>query len=425
MEHVMLHVPRGFWKALHDTLLNMGLLPVPYETSAYYLPGPDGEIHGLLGCHVDDLLWAGGEKMQETMLKVQKVFKFGVVEGNQLKYCGRVIDQSEKGIKVTCPNVLDRTKAIHVGPARRKGLADPATNSEISQLRSVVGSLSWLGRVCRPDICYGVNQLQAVQQKAQVKRLLEANKLLSYAMRDKSKGIFYPAKAFTFEKAVLLSINDASHAASFEGVGEGVVAGHRSQSGRLLPLADESFLKKGEGPICLLEWSSNTIRRVCRSTLQADAMSLLQGSESAEHVRQIMYVIKNLATNTSKKDMYQEAADHMKCIWCTDCRSLSAHLTNPAMSEVSDKRLAIDLTALRQEIWRAKGEAVGNPTYTDTLPPDGSTSIRWVSTKTMAADGLTKVMKCQQLEDLMKTGMLLMEFEHPPVKIEECENSVA
>ncbi len=60
--------------------------------------------------------------------------------------------------------------------------AEPATPAEISQLRSVVGSLSWLSRVCRPDIGFGVNQLQAVQQKAKVDDLLTANRLLSYAM---------------------------------------------------------------------------------------------------------------------------------------------------------------------------------------------------------------------------------------------------
>lgn len=198
--------PRGFWKGLHDTLLQEGLLPVPYETSAYYLPGREGEIAGLLGCHVDDLLWAGSEAMQETMLRVQKVYKFGLVEGNELKYCGRIINQSGDHIKVTCPNVLDRTKNIFVSPERRKNLSEAATPSEIAQLRSVVGSLSWLARVCRPDISFGVNQLQAVQQRAQVRHLMDANKILNYAMKDRHKGLVYPKNALDINEAILVSI---------------------------------------------------------------------------------------------------------------------------------------------------------------------------------------------------------------------------
>ena len=87
-------------------------------------------------------------------------------------------------------------------------MAEPATAAEISQLRSVVGSLSWLARVCRPDISFGVNQLQAVQQKAQVRHLAEANQILRYAMKDRQRGLFYPANIMKFEEAVIVSVND-------------------------------------------------------------------------------------------------------------------------------------------------------------------------------------------------------------------------
>ena len=68
--------PRGFWKGLHDVLLKSGLLPLVYETSAYYLPGPKGKISGLLGCHVDDLLWCGGKEIDGVMEAVQRHYNF-------------------------------------------------------------------------------------------------------------------------------------------------------------------------------------------------------------------------------------------------------------------------------------------------------------------------------------------------------------
>ena len=111
--------PRSFWKGLHSHLLESGLKIIPGETSAYYLPGPEGKINGLLGTHVDDLLWTGGEAMDEVMKKVQEIYKFGLVEGKQLKYCGRIIQQTEEGIKVTSPNVLDRVKPIFIEQTRR------------------------------------------------------------------------------------------------------------------------------------------------------------------------------------------------------------------------------------------------------------------------------------------------------------------
>jgi len=55
--------PRGFWKGLHDSLIQCGLKEICTEASAYFLPGEPGHVRGLLGTHVDDLLWCGGKEM--------------------------------------------------------------------------------------------------------------------------------------------------------------------------------------------------------------------------------------------------------------------------------------------------------------------------------------------------------------------------
>ena len=43
-----------------------------------------------------------------------------------------------------------------------------ATPQEISQLRSIVGSLNWVTMVCRPDIAYSVHRLQTIMAQATV-----------------------------------------------------------------------------------------------------------------------------------------------------------------------------------------------------------------------------------------------------------------
>ena len=109
--------------------------------------------------------------------------------------------------------------------------------------------------------------------------------------------------------------------------------------------------------------------------------------------------------------------------WYTHCRILSGHLTNVNAAAVSDKRLAIDLTSLRQELWRERGSFVGNPTYSDELPMNRTTLCSWVATKTMPADSLTKNMKSPQMDELMKTGCLQMVMQHSDQKeIYRCEN---
>ena len=111
--------PRGFWKGLHDVLLKSGLLPLVYETSAYYLPGPKGKINGLLGCHVDDLLWCGGKEIDGVMEAVQRHYNFRMTSNDEFKFCGRTISRTADGITVTCPNVLDRVN-IYLSHERRQ-----------------------------------------------------------------------------------------------------------------------------------------------------------------------------------------------------------------------------------------------------------------------------------------------------------------
>ena len=352
--------PRGFWKGLFDTLLECGLKEVPMETSAYYLPGPEGEVLGLLGTHVDDLFWCGGAEMDDVIAKVQERYKFRITnaedsEDGIFKFCGRLISQTNDGVTLNSPGVLDRVRAIFIEPMRRKQRGLPATPAEIAQLRSVVGSLSWYSRVCRPDLAFQVNQLQAVQQKARVEDLMVANRLLNFALERRDRGVHFAADAFEFEEAIILSINGASHAASSDATNEGHIVGHRSHSGRLLALTLKEFLETGKGKIHLLQWSSTVIKRVCRSTLQAETLSVQLGSEDAERMRQLLYVVKNKATALKRTENFINAMDETVVSWYTDCRSLSDHLTNVNAAAVSDKRLAIDLTSLRQELWRERG----------------------------------------------------------------------
>ena len=56
-----------------------------------------------------------------------------------------------------------------------------------------------------------------------------------------------------------------------------------------------------------ISWSSNTIKRVCRSTLQAETLSLQLGSEECEHLRQCFYYMKNLSSGGIPSKDYVKA----------------------------------------------------------------------------------------------------------------------
>ena len=53
---------------------------------------------------------------------------------------------------------------------------------------------------------------------------------------------------------------------------------------------------------------------------------------------------------------WEETAAAMGHVWFTDCERLFAHLISPSTKQVDNKRLAIDLSALKQLIWDNRGD---------------------------------------------------------------------
>ena len=86
----------------------------------------------------------------------------------------------------------------------------------------------------------------------------------------------------------------------------------------------------------------------------------------------------------------------------TECDSLREHLISSRLNPIENKRLAIDLMALRQQIWERDGER--------TLEVDHSCGDYpcWIDTSVMLADPLTKGMGAERLVATMTTGVFDM-----------------
>ena len=386
--------PRGWYKKLDGTLVEQGLRRVPHEPGFYVLTGhkEDGKpyVKGVLLIHVDDLLWCGDQDFQDIMLAVQAIYKFGSLEEKVFRHCGRQLRQDDKGIHVSCPELMGRVRIIAL-EARRKGQrATKATAEEKGQLRSIIGSLSWLVRVCRPDLNYQVAKLQMAVADPTVQDLVDANNLVRYASRTRDQGILYPAGALSFDDMMVLAIQDASYAADYDVSGSGKKLGYRSQSGRMLFLAPGNYMTKMSSAGYLISWQSTVIKRVSKSTLQAETLSLQLGAAEADRLRAVIHGLYCDMGKGQAEEWMIEAQDRTRAAWFTDCFSLWSHLMNPAAGSVADKRLAIDLCALRQELWRGSGQHVGDPLGSDRPPDEASTTVTWTTTDRMLADGLTK-----------------------------------
>ena len=82
----------------------------------------------------------------------------------------------------------------------------------------------------------------------------------------------------------------------------------------------------------------------------------------------------------------------------TDCRSLHDHLNADVPATVSDKRLQIELNAMRQSLFEDNGARSID------VFPEGGDRLRWIETSTMIADALTKSMKPAVLLRVLADG---------------------
>ena len=73
---------------------------------------------------------------------------------------------------------MDQLELISLSQRRSRADADKLTPGELTQLRGVSGSASWLGNQTRPDLCVSTSLLQGAHASATVADTREANKLI-------------------------------------------------------------------------------------------------------------------------------------------------------------------------------------------------------------------------------------------------------
>ena len=268
-------------------------------------------------------------------------------------FCGREVKQdAENGdysVRVTCEATTLKINEIrfegnHVHV--RKTAQERLTASEQEQYESVTGSLQWVVRIARVESQAAVSRLQQMKKHATVAAAVFANKVLQYLKKTATRGLMFRMGVISWHLGdfVIGSISDASHADEHcERTGEP----YRSQGGRMTILATRSLVDQAECGFHLIACTSNTMKRVCRSTLTAETYQMELGVEAADQLRA---TIVDMFVTLSRKQWEIEATSAIQLVWVTDCDSSRSALVRPTMGKPSDKRLGITIASLRQAI---------------------------------------------------------------------------
>ncbi|CAG2226054.1 unnamed protein product [Mytilus edulis] len=125
----------------------------------------------------------------------------------------------------------------------------------------IVGQLHWIATQSRPDLCFDVLDLSTSVQLSEAKTQSKLNKVIRKA-KNNSYRIKYP-NLESLKNIELILYTDASYANLSDRVS--------SAGGYVI------FLRGQNGKNCPISWSSKKIRRVVKSTLAAEALSLVDG----------------------------------------------------------------------------------------------------------------------------------------------------
>ena len=378
---------RGFWKKVDKEARDCGLNVSRVFPAFCYHRGKSG-VDCVLTTRVDDFLWASVDEGGSVIDRLLSRFEVGRREKNRLRFCGKQFDTSGHDVLIDVVDNTQKIKYIDIGPNRKA--SDLLTKGEERQLRSVVGSLSWIARQARPGILYRVSKLQASIKGATVAVLHDANKVLELALKGKDLKLRYFNGPFTFEKLGVLTASDASFA------GE---TGSRPQQGRihfLCPIEQLRDPECSEYDVFVIAFASTTIKRVCRATLQAETYALQNAQEAGDRIRAALAELRGYPVHGA--DWETAARSTVLHVTLSDCKSLVSHLNAEQPARVQDKRLQIELSALRQSIFLDDGRR------TVEVYHDGGDRVDWIDTATQAADCLTKSMKPDFLIRIIVTG---------------------
>ena len=173
----------------------------------------------------------------------------------------------------------------------------------------------------RTDLAFGTLDICTSQKYSKVEDIIKANKLLKLAKEERLKLTF--PKLTSLEDIKLIVYQDASF---------GNLSDEESQGGFIIFLCDKS------GTWCLISWSLKRIKRVVKSTLAAETLSLVEATDNA-------YLIVNLLSETIYSG--QSVPD---TISRTGNKSLFETIhTNNA---ISDKRLGVEMAAATDKVER-------------------------------------------------------------------------
>lgn len=348
---------RQWYLHLKNKISETGGQVSKYDNGLFFFHNTQGELIGLMSCHVDDILWSGSEVFKTCVVdKLTEVLVIGKTCSEAFKYIGIDMKQNNanKSITISQDSYIKSIKPIELEGSRLLEKDSPLNEKEITLLRGAIGQLNWLACVSRPDVAFDVSVASSNIKGATISEIIQVNKLIK---RVKHENSFLNFLGLDLKSLYIKSFADASYNNLKNG---------GSQGGYVIFLADKN------DNCCPIEWKSNRLKRVVRSALASETLACTDCIESDIYWAKVFKEILNMS-------------EQLKIVHHTESKSLIDHLSS--QKTVSDRLLRVDMSVIRENI------------------ANNNVNIKWVDSKSNVSDVLTKTGVCsKKLLGIFKSG---------------------
>ena len=360
--------PREFYLLVDEIIQHLGLSRLKTDPSIWVLKTLDEQgrptVHGAVGAHVDDFLLIGGQRdpvWQNFLQKFHESLRWSPWEVGPFNHCGVLLEQDAHGHW----HLTQEEFCKGLSQVEEDGKTKELTSNEQHQCRAVLGAAQWRCYQTAPQHCSKLSHLQSMVARGDRSTLKDINKFVReiYNQAD-TKVTVFNLHANDDDEIVLIGWSDAALANRVD---------LSSTGGYIIGFANKKMLEKGEaGPVSLVSWSTHKLKRVCRSSLGAEAQALAECEAEMFLIRVLWQELLgkdvNLATPwvTSKKTPAALVID-AKALYDMLMQKDIPHLG------ARDKHTALEVLGLSQHI------------------EEQDTALRWCNSDQQLSDGMTKV----------------------------------
>ena len=300
---------------------------------------------GMAVTHVDDVLHAGEDAFEETVMEnLKRAFKFGSEEELEFRYVGMNFDQYEEGIVVDQDHYIMALESPDMELVKDIKIDEVMGDEGQTEFRSVVAKLTSVGQHSRPDICFEAKALSSRYGKATKQDLKVALKKILKVKSETTKMVF--RNPGDFKQWVICGHSDAGIRSMPDKV--------TSVSGHVIMLCNSMT-----NISCVLSWKSKKIKRKVASSLAGEALAMIATIGEVVYIKSIL------------SQIFGTRAMEIPVLVVIDAKNLEESINSTSL--VDDKWLVPDIATIK--------EALENLTVT---------WVRRVASGDMLANCLTK-----------------------------------